>query len=198
MKSMYFNVKVGLPAAVVLLTAVLAFSAGCAKPEANQSPQSSDQGTVAVEWSMQSDCTVCHSDQAASMSNSQCLTSKHSQVACTTCHADESTLSNVHKDAKSASTVTSLSKTTVPSSVCLSCHDKTQLIAATANVTVCTDSQGKTVNPHDLPVNDKHATINCTDCHKMHTTDSADTLAPDLCLSCHHKDVYECGTCHQV
>lgn len=185
--------------AVVALVA-LSLSAGCAKPAERSvaDQQEKTESAATVTWSMASDCTQCHSDEAQTMSNPECLASKHTQVACTACHSDESGLEAAHKDVSSAKKVVSLKKTQVDPETCLSCHAQDALKEKTAQVTVLTDPNGTTVNPHDLPANDKHATITCLNCHEMHTTDTADTLAPGECLSCHHKEVYECGTCHKV
>ncbi len=75
--------------------------------------------------------------------------------------------------------------------------EKTQLIAATADSVVLTDSEGTVVNPHDLPDSTNHNKIVCVDCHKIHDTeaDLAKT-ASKKCTSCHHENVYECYTCH--
>ncbi len=75
--------------------------------------------------------------------------------------------------------------------------EKTQLIAATADSEVLTDSEGTVVNPHDLPDSMNHNKIACVDCHKIHDTeaDLAKT-ASKKCTSCHHQNIYECYTCH--
>lgn len=187
-----------IAAALMLTTTLAALGAGCSPASESSSSSSTDMSddSVPATWSMDSDCGLCHDSEQASQQDSQCLVSKHDQLSCTDCHNDEQALTTVHDGASKPTKKVQLKDTSVSSDTCLACHDKSQLIAATAGVTVCTDSQGTTVNPHDLPANDKHATINCIDCHEMHSTETADTLAPDECLSCHHKDVYECYTCH--
>lgn len=140
------------------------------------------------------------------MSNSACLASKHQAqgAKCTTCHNDATTLASVHADMSTAKVPTKLSKTTVDNSVCLGCHGSWDALAAkTTNVTVLTDANGTVVNPHSITsaaidVKGQHDKIQCVDCHSMHTTDTADTLGPAECLSCHHQNVYQCGTCHAV
>lgn len=185
---------------IVVLVTILAFcGAGCSPTgeSSSGSTEGSSQDPVSVEWSMDADCSLCHDSEQESLQDPQCLVSKHEQLACTDCHNDEQALTETHEGTTKPTKKVQLKNTSVPSATCLNCHDTSQLITATASVTVCTDSQGKTVNPHDLPVNDDHAKITCVNCHEMHGTDTADTLAPDECLSCHHKDVYECHTCHE-
>lgn len=67
---------------------------------------------------------------------------------------------------------------------------------ATADVTVLTDENGTTVNPHDLPVNKSHDTIVCATCHTMHDDAPLEETAAEACTKCHHDNVYECFTCH--
>jgi Zn finger protein HypA/HybF involved in hydrogenase expression len=81
--------------------------------------------------------------------------------------------------------------------MCFSSHEEVDLPVLTSAVTVLTDSEGTTVNPHELPTNEKHADITCSSCHKMHNSISdIPKKAKATCATCHHKDVYECGTCH--
>lgn len=84
-----------------------------------------------------------------------------------------------------------------PGEDCLSCHDAEELKVKTVDSTVLVDAKGKTVNPHDLPSNEDHASIQCTNCHTEHSAESAVEKAPKECLSCHHAGVYECNTCHE-
>jgi uncharacterized protein YceK len=187
---------------IAIAILILYTVAGCSGISQNQngSDSSNSSNTAAqTAWSPDTDCTTCHTTETASMSDSACLVSKHvaQGVTCSTCHTDNDALAAAHEDMSTAKTPTKLKKTTVDESVCLNCHDKTELAENTTNVTVCTDSQGTTVNPHDLPVNDNHATITCVDCHEMHSTDTAETLAPEKCISCHHANVYQCYTCHK-
>lgn len=186
-----------------LLVSCIALCAGCA-------PQSKDdtgnaEGTAdgapatTVEWSMQSDCTTCHSNEADSENDSACAMSTHAKqgLTCTSCHADESTLKTAHADT-SKSAPKKLSKTEVSPEVCLSCHDRDSLAQATADSTVLTDSNGTVVNPHELPTTGDHGSIACSDCHKMHSDKSVADTAEKKCVSCHHADVYECNTCHEA
>lgn len=182
-----------------LTLASVAFLAACA-------PQNNTQGTVnnddavSVSWSMDSDCTACHSKEASSMTDTACLASTHATqgLDCTSCHTDEQALTEVHADVTADATApTKLQATQVGKEVCTTCHDTAELKAATATSTVLTDSRGTVVNPHDLPVNDSHAEISCNNCHEMHTDKAVDKAAPAECRSCHHANVYQCYTCHE-
>ncbi|MEG0070644.1 MAG: cytochrome c3 family protein [Raoultibacter sp.] len=174
---------------------------GCA-PQSNSSGNKTDSNEVnnatQIEWSSESDCRGCHSMEDKSLSDSQCLGSTHEKqgLTCNACHNDESGLKAAHKKMSTAKAPTELKKTQVANAVCLGCHDAATLKTATAATTVCTDSKGKVVNPHDLPINKDHEGITCSNCHAMHSDKKASTLAPEECLSCHHQNVYECNTCH--
>lgn len=119
-------------------------------------------------------------------------------LECSTCHEDSDKLAKAHKKMnRKGQEATSLKKTVVSSEVCLSCHNADELAEATQDCTVLTDSKGTTVNPHDLPDVEEHASINCVDCHQVHETDkSLDQAAKATCGNCHHAGIYECGTCH--
>ena len=120
------------------------------------------------------------------------------ELACTTCHADEQGMEAAHAKLNNGREAKRLKKTSVDSELCLTCHDQKALAEATADVDVLTDSEGTVVNPHDLPDVADHATISCTDCHKVHTaeTKTLEQTAMTACTNCHHADVFECGTCH--
>lgn len=161
-----------------------------------------DNATTALtaDWSTDTDCAACHSKEGSSLQSTECVAGSHSAsqgLQCVTCHNDESTLSQVHASAGNKKAPKRLKKTEVNADVCLSCHDMETLAAATADFTGLTDSQGTTVNPHDLPRNEDHsAEISCTSCHSGHGDNSPSEQATDLCVGCHHENVYECGTCH--
>jgi hypothetical protein len=161
--------------------------------------------TVALpEWSMSSDCTSCHATEVTSGESADDLYGFHQvnngTMACSDCHDQETELKTVHKDKTAESNAaTRLKKTEIPSSQCTSsCHDASVLPVLSASSTVLTDSNGTTVNPHELPVSDSHTNIiTCSDCHKMHKPISEiPENAQATCASCHHAGVYECGTCH--
>lgn len=150
-------------------------------------------------WSMSSDCASCHTAQAKTTTDSAYLCSIHYEQGntCVSCHTDETKLTSVHEKAADLTNVPSrLKKTTVEESVCTSCHVTSELVTATADMTLLTDSNGTVVNPHSMPENEDHSALNCVSCHSMHTTKVATEMAPEMCASCHHAGVYECHTCH--
>ncbi|MGV8083897.1 MAG: hypothetical protein AB2L09_09750 [Coriobacteriia bacterium] len=188
--------------ALIIVAVVGLLVTGCAK----QATEATDKEGITTgelpAWTLKSDCAKCHTAEAKSASNTATTYSAHASqqgVQCGTCHSDDDkALTEAHKDYATAEQPTKLQKTKVSPDTCSGCHNADDLKIKTAGVTVLTDSQGKTVNPHDLPVNADHTTsITCTSCHEMHGTDSVDETAPKVCLSCHHADVYECGTCHK-
>jgi hypothetical protein len=191
---------------VCTLMALLAVALlACAPKQGAQAPAAdsvvADSGTPAVEvpvWSESTDCKSCHPETSTS-TNGGVGPEYHTDASCQTCHTDsQDQLTNAHADYSTAKQPTRLRKTTVEDSACTGCHDPQTLIAATAVSTILTDTQGKTVNPHDLPATEKHEqSVNCASCHQMHTTAQAADLSIKTCRSCHHKDVYECHTCHE-
>lgn len=205
--------KANAVAKVVLTVAVGAFAltlAACSpQPSTSASGNADDTDqdaveeveTVGVNWTPDSDCSACHGTEAGSMEDSACLASVHKNqgATCATCHTDEETLTQAHANAEmGASTPSRLSSSYIASETCLACHDQDELIVATADLDVLTDSNGTTVNPHSLPQNADHdAEVNCSSCHKMHDgSDDSQTEARRTCNDCHHEGVYECYTCH--
>lgn len=185
----------------VSFTLVLALG-GCSPQSSSgeQEGMSADAPVSAASFAMDADCGTCHATEQASTTDSTCLASTHAAAAsCVVCHSDEAALTKEHEGATADGKMPKrLKRTDVTSDTCLSCHgDEAARIAATADTTVCTDSEGTTVNPHDLPAGEDHQNIACRDCHAEHTQDSALELAPEECKSCHHSDVYQCHTCHE-
>lgn len=194
-----------LAASLALIGALACSVAGCA-PQAKdtartQKDDSSNQ--VSFTWSESSDCAMCHDKETSSLENPSCLASTHQaeEATCATCHADTSGLESAHAEATpelAKKRATKLRTTVISKEACLSCHGGVEGHAtATANSTVLTDSQGKTVNPHALPENEDHAGTDCSSCHDMHGSASAAESASAYCSSCHHSNVYECHTCHE-
>ncbi|MDR1015543.1 MAG: cytochrome c3 family protein [Coriobacteriales bacterium] len=149
------------------------------------------------------DCSSCHTAEVQSESDTTTAYFHHAGqqgVRCGTCHVDnDGALMKAHEDYGTAKVPVKLKKTEVSSEVCLDCHNAGALKTETESTTILTDSKGTVVNPHDLPVNDDHArNVTCSSCHKMHGSDPVIETAPKACLTCHHEDVYECGTCHRV
>ncbi|MEG0374585.1 MAG: cytochrome c3 family protein [Raoultibacter sp.] len=203
--------KAAMLIAIASVCAILTCGlAACGQPHAPESAtdgnsKTADSAMNEVAWSPEIDCLTCHETQAASIEDAGCPASLHADSACLDCHADEESLATVHK-AKAGSDpskLKTLKSTTIDEKVCVDCHGSWEELAAkTANVTVLTDSDGKTVNPHEVLTTSntagQHDDITCVDCHKMHSDESIDITAPRSCQTCHHMDVYECGTCHET
>jgi hypothetical protein len=119
-------------------------------------------------------------------------------MACSSCHTDDDgALTKAHKSYTTAKLPEKLRRTDVSSAACSGCHGANDLKTATAGLTILTDNTGLTVNPHDLPATETHLiNITCASCHKMHSTEPVEEIAPEFCVSCHHEDIYTCGTCH--
>ena len=182
------------------------FLASCAPQDAQPAKESGGDAPttqdIAFAWSADSDCGTCHERDVQSFDDAACAASQHAdlQGQCLTCHNDEPGLEKAHAKVTldSEKKKQTLKKTEVPEAACVGCHDKEDLVAATASSTALTDKNGLTVNPHDLPVNDDHAAkgLTCASCHKIHADEPSAEVAPGICLNCHHADVYECNTCH--
>jgi hypothetical protein len=193
-----------LPTLLVVGVMVIAF--GCAPKTAQTAAQitpseesnEEQQAPIAITWTPDSDCAVCHTSQQESMSDSATFASLHASETCLDCHTDVQKLEKLHSDVTTASLTPSLLKRTqVSREACLPCHSQEELVVKTADNVTLTDQQGTTVNPHDLAANDKHATLNCGNCHKIHDPSTElEENARSTCRLCHHADVYECYTCH--
>ena len=154
-------------------------------------------GVSAEAWAS-SDCGACHAEGQADSADAPSLASSHMGrgVSCIACHTDEERLGEIHAEADPTDkTPNRLRKTDIDSAACTvsGCHDDAAaLVEATEGVTVLTDQDGLTVNPHAVPPSESHASVTCGSCHIGHTE-------PDYqkaCTRCHHENVYECGTCH--
>lgn len=119
---------------------------------------------------------------------------------CFTCHSDAKGLEEAHdaKKLNSGKEARRLKKTEVSSEFCQGCHDQEALVEATADYPGLVDKGGLVVNPHDLPQNDSHDGLDCVSCHAAHPEEGAaiQDQAMNQCISCHHAEVFECGTCH--
>lgn len=188
--------------AVVLALAACAPQQATTDELADTGANASDEAAaVQIDWSLESDCAMCHGAESASMDDGACPASTHQAqgATCATCHTDEAALTEAHANAQAgAETPSHLSSSDVSQDACLTCHDLDELAAATAEFDGLTDTQGTTVNPHALPENADHAAeVSCSSCHKMHESDSEPaTEARRTCNDCHHEGVYECYTCH--
>jgi hypothetical protein len=123
---------------------------------------------------------------------------ENAEMACAGCHDQSVGLEVVHEDKTTESRAPiRLRKTGVEAAQCLECHDTSNLSVLTAMSTVLTDKNGTIVNPHAFTPSESHNSVLCADCHKMHKPVTAVLEnAQAACKSCHHENVYECGTCH--
>lgn len=154
-----------------------------------------------MKWAEDMDCATCHESEADSAQDKDCAMSEHAGLECLDCHTDVATLKDAHEryvtvDGETTRT-SKVALSPVKSEACTACHDVSDLVEATSGLTVLTDSEGTTVNPHDLPDVQDHESIACGNCHVMHTDGGPAEVAVSTCLNCHHKDVYECYTCHK-
>ncbi|WP_232050889.1 cytochrome c3 family protein [Arabiibacter massiliensis] len=186
-------------ATVAVLVAALGLAAGCAPQSVQPDQAAAQQGgdAVQVAWSPDMDCASCHAVEEASASDASCLASKHPAATCESCHGVADSLATAHANATATAEMPKkLSKeNAVPEDTCLSCHGGwDDLAAKTADVDVLTDADGTTVNPHAMDRTGDHSSITCTSCHTVHEVEDDQK---QLCLSCHHEDVFECRTCHE-
>lgn len=133
------------------------------------------------------------------MDSSTCAASFHASSDCADCHSNADGLAKAHEKATADGKMPAkLKKTEVDEETCLACHGSYESLAEkTTDFTLLTDKNGTTVNPHEVTTTGTgHNSINCASCHSMHQDGSAGDTADTLCRSCHHKEVYECGTCH--
>ena len=201
---------------VCALAVVFGLMVGCApsesgddssNPPASEEKDSSDgsgEGAAnqKVDWTMESDCATCHTYEAESMSDSAFPQAHaHTNEVCTDCHTEETVLATAHEDitlgdkpAKKA-TVQSVSDQT-----CIDCHGTfEEMSVKTAGSNALTDSNGVSVNPHELLPGERHEANrpSCTSCHSTHSKDlSKDSMK--FCAQCHHRGVFTCGNCHEV
>lgn len=158
----------------------------------------SDQGestAQVADWSMESDCGVCHEEVQASFEGDSGVAQAHAANSCDTCHTNIDELGAIHKETtKTKPGVIKRLETAVSNDTCLSCHGSFEELAEkTKDCTVLTDSVGTTVNPHAIPENGEHdVEPACTSCHGMHQ----DVDPQQYCGGCHHAGTYTCYTCH--
>lgn len=197
-------------ACTLLLALILGSIVGCAPKtmEKNASEQEADPLlTKAVDWSMSSECKVCHSQEQATILDANCPQANlHDDLECTQCHTDEGKLSTVHADLvyADAATTTDLrpKNATVDAKTCEdpACHGDLEYMAAqTEGKVYLTDSNNNSYNPHVYESNEQHDSIvpTCVDCHKIHSEDIQED-ATKWCAQCHHRGVFTCGNCHEI
>lgn len=196
---------------VCALTFVLAFAIGCtpAESEGDASDKKTEQkesdggaSTQKVDWTMDSDCGVCHTVEAESMTDSQCPQAvSHEDMTCIDCHTGEAVLKTAHEDITYADKpATKATVETVDEQTCIECHGTMEeMEAKTAGSTALTDDNGTSVNPHERLPGEKHEANypTCTSCHNNHSQNLPKD-AMKFCAQCHHRGVFTCGNCHSV
>ena len=197
---------------VLALAAAMWSLAGCAPQEASQAPAQSedkDSGATAmdgqpVNWTMESDCSMCHTAEAESATDAACpqgAAHGAQNVTCVQCHTEQDVLKTEHADVKFGDkTSTKATVVTVDPATCESCHGTMADVAAkTADSKALTDDKCTTVNPHDIPAGQKHDANppTCTSCHNNHSK-ALEKDAMKYCAQCHHRGTFECGTCHEL
>jgi hypothetical protein len=191
--------------AAFLLVLVVGLAA-CAPKEAPSVQEPEADPVVEIDWTPESDCTVCHFTESESFANTTCLASKHADLDCSGCHTDQSVLTQAHEGASTAAEkpktlqVSDIQEGTCTTPGCHAADTLESLALLTQGSTVLTDERGNSVNPHEMPSSTpKHVAENmtCTDCHSVHD-DKGYEVAKTYCYNCHHHKVFECGTCHTV
>lgn len=204
--------------AILLVALVIGMLTGCspkapAASEGNGGAAASTEASADAEdpmanqpvnWTMESDCATCHTTEAASATDSACpqdVAHEAEGITCVQCHTDEAVLSTEHANVTYADKPASKATVdTVDPQTCISCHgDLDEVAKLTADSTALTDDKGTTVNPHERPKGERHDEVpaTCTDCHNNHSKDlSKDAMK--YCAQCHHRGVFECGTCHEL
>lgn len=146
-----------------------------------------------IIWSVDSQCSECHVNQAASLQDSAKLASTHQGQTCVDCHADETLLKTVHASGSDANG----EEQEAASGLCLSCHGSYEDLAKkTKDSIALKDIAATIVNPHDVPESPGHdaATGECYNCHSIHG-ETVDAAA--YCFGCHHSGEFVCGGCHE-
>ena len=155
-------------------------------------------------WSMDIDCTGCHTKEADLATDKKCtqgVAHESAKLTCVTCHTDEEVLTDVHADVSANDKMPKKATVeTVDPETCEGCHGDLEKVAElTADSTALKDDQGTVVNPHQIPEGERHEAnpATCTDCHNNHSTNlSKDAMK--YCAQCHHRGRFECGTCHEI
>lgn len=174
---------------------------GDADAQPNESAET-EQATIEGDFtfSVDSDCAICHTNEGDSLEDSAMPASNHAAIGCTTCHSDTDALATAHADVQYGDkTAKRLKVTQIDDTTCFNstCHGSMEELAQkTEACAILTDKNGTVVNPHAMPENEDHDTIDCGSCHSMHSDASIEDTAQKACKGCHHMDVYECNTCH--
>lgn len=203
-------VTVAIAAAVLALAVVMGLVVGCSPQPTNadsgdSKPAKEDpMASQTVDWTMDIDCQSCHTTETESMTDPACpQASAHADLACNTCHTEEKILKDAHNGVTYADTPASKpTVVTVDPETCQTadCHGTlAEMAVKTADNQEFKDEKGKVQNPHDYVSNEQHdlTSPTCTDCHNNHSKDMQKD-AMKWCAQCHHKGVFQCGTCHEL
>jgi hypothetical protein len=175
-----------------------------------------------IDWSVAMDCTGCHTTEGSSFevpaekdgseleasyetpdqndadADLELLASRHAGIECLTCHSDVEELEDAHDGITAKTRMPKrLKETHIDEAVCLDCHQSSweELVEATVDSTALVDKEGTVVNPHEAPeltAAHEQEGMTCGSCHSMHIDRDVQTY----CGTCHHMEVYACGTCH--
>lgn len=202
-------VAVGI--ATLLLALVFGALVGCS-PQIVETKDASEQKadpllSQPVEWSMESDCAICHVQEDETMASADCpQASLHADLQCVQCHSLSDVLVSKHEGLTYGDTTKAVdlkaSEITVDAKTCEdpACHgDMEHMAKQTEGKVVLTDSNGNQVNPHKYDSNKQHDANQptCIDCHKVHSEDIQKD-ATKWCAQCHHRGVFTCGNCHEI
>ena len=131
------------------------------------------ESATTFTWTAESDCAACHETEGASMADAGCeISASHGDLDCVSCHTDTAGLETAHGDVDMADykVPSKLRKTEVDPAACESCHTLSEVATKTADLSLLTDDNGKTVNPHDMPETEQHENVTCASCHDMHSS----------------------------
>ncbi|MEG1245754.1 MAG: hypothetical protein RRZ85_02325 [Gordonibacter sp.] len=203
--------KTGLPkkaiVAVCLSAVLVLMVAGCgAAPKSgadNPDKGQKQEDSVAVAWSMDSDCGMCHAQQKESQAKTgtqACIHATSAKATCGSCHNDAAALGKVHEGKTATDKMPSkLTKSTVSRASCQAagCHtaEGPEFEALTASVETFVDGAGKMVNPHQVIAQVGHEEMVCASCHNEHDGKPVADMA--YCATCHHSGTFApCVSCH--
>lgn len=192
-------------AAVALVAALIFALAGCAPKQVSEPKQETDpMADVVFEWKDDADCAACHKNEEAMMADASCAQANlHADLECFQCHTDTSKLAEVHNGVTYGQAVPEeATLETVDAATCQDpeCHGTMEEMAElTKDSTALVDEKGKVQNPHEFTSGEQHDANQpqCTDCHKIHS-EELEKDAMMWCAQCHHKGVFQCGTCHEL
>lgn len=190
------RVKLILIVSIIAVTMAFACFACSPSSKNSSSPKEQASSSEGVPWSIDQDCVACHDSYSASGTLGEMHLALGSN--CSSCHSGQDLVAIHETNASKGGTPTRLKFTEVSKEACTACHTAEDLSQRTADSTILTDSEGRVVNPHQIPDTETHQEIACTNCHQIHTTTAAvESTARETCLGCHHMNVFaNCDSCH--